>query len=631
MRGSGESEEGSGFSTNSSLRPLDVIFEIFAHLTLLDIIRLSRTSRDLHNLLTSRSSEHVWRNARLNVEELPPLPINLNEMQYAKLMFDTVCQVCGTHCYIVYWDCRVRCCKKCACKTLLPRNVLCGQLSPTIKTDIGKFILYVPSDHVRLDGGTTQECFLPSAFKTISDDYEQKVKVLNHEGERVDDEEKLAAWKLSMGAKRTEHQHYTRLCVEYSYSKSRSRSDELQELRDQRRGQIKDRLIESGWGSELDYLRLKDRSSDFWNHKLIKQNKLLTDRAWNQIAPKLLERLQLVRKDRINAILHSRYLALKKLYDNHIFQQNLRKSGYPPFGDFIESHIGYDIIFNTPYDQTLPEDAFDEELKKLPEFIEDWKRRKTQELVEILQKDIPEATMDTLSLAKTVFVCESCDDFIWYSDVFQHPCYSKWSVPSDQDMDHGSSKLHVVPRNKEPTIQIYFSKKKSRNLSLVMQSCGLDPGTTTREDLDSLDVILECQSCSRSGDGTRTFMRWSTALVHMNSRLDHSVTRAELSGQLQQRFLDIEKQNEMSGMLICNHCPETSEGKQEYSTRSGFRDHLIFGHNIFGRSLRKEDWSWGPNASFAHRAPSEVWIREGSETLRDIYKEMMFRQFRRVS
>ncbi|THU85005.1 hypothetical protein K435DRAFT_623945, partial [Dendrothele bispora CBS 962.96] len=79
----------------------------------LDILRLSRTSRDLHDLLTSRSSEHVWRNARLNVEGLPPLPTDLNEIQYAKLMFDTICQVCATHCYSVFWDCRVRCCKKC--------------------------------------------------------------------------------------------------------------------------------------------------------------------------------------------------------------------------------------------------------------------------------------------------------------------------------------------------------------------------------------------------------------------------------------------------------------------------------------------------------------------------------------
>jgi len=70
------------------------LIQIFSHLEPLDILRLSRTSRDLRDLLTRRSSEHVWRTARLNVEGLPPLPPDLNEMQYANLAFDNFCHVC---------------------------------------------------------------------------------------------------------------------------------------------------------------------------------------------------------------------------------------------------------------------------------------------------------------------------------------------------------------------------------------------------------------------------------------------------------------------------------------------------------------------------------------------------------
>ncbi|THU81851.1 hypothetical protein K435DRAFT_844588 [Dendrothele bispora CBS 962.96] len=74
--------------------PMDIIFEIFAHLGTPDILQLSFTSRDLRNILTAPSSEYVWRNARLNVEGLPPLPPGLSEIQYANLMFDTTCEVC---------------------------------------------------------------------------------------------------------------------------------------------------------------------------------------------------------------------------------------------------------------------------------------------------------------------------------------------------------------------------------------------------------------------------------------------------------------------------------------------------------------------------------------------------------
>ncbi|KAF5373096.1 hypothetical protein D9758_001493 [Tetrapyrgos nigripes] len=93
--------------------PLDVIFEIFSHLEPLDILHLSRTSLDLRNLLTTRSSEHIWKNARLNVEDLLPLPPDLNEIQYAHLFFDTSCGVYERYCDNVCWDVRLRFCKRC--------------------------------------------------------------------------------------------------------------------------------------------------------------------------------------------------------------------------------------------------------------------------------------------------------------------------------------------------------------------------------------------------------------------------------------------------------------------------------------------------------------------------------------
>ncbi|THU76215.1 hypothetical protein K435DRAFT_974509 [Dendrothele bispora CBS 962.96] len=610
--------------------PLDVIFEIFEHLEPLDILRLSRTSRDLRNLLTARSSEHVWRNARLNVEELPPLPTDLNEMQYAKLMFDTTCQICGTHCYSVYWDCRVRCCKRCARKTLLSHRVLCEKLPPATQLDIWKFIDYVPRDCP--NGGAMREVLLPSAFQAVSDDYQQSVKVFNDKGERVDDEEKLAAWQLSMGTKRTEHRLYTCLCKEWSDLQRDNREDELQELRDQRRGQIRDRLIKSGWGPELEDLRLKGRSVDLWNNKIIKQNKLLTDRIWNQIAPTLFELLQPIRDKRLKIersnALRSRYEALKERYDNYIFQQNLRKSGYPLFGDVIdsESHVGHDIIFNTPYDQTLPEDAFDEEFKKLPKFIDDWKRHKAQELLEILQKDNPEATVETLGLAKTIFACRHCGDLIWYSEVFQHRCDShqqsakQGHVPSSLEIHHGSNLYNQLGHtwNKDPSIaQVIFSKEQSIRLSFIMQSCGLDPETATREDLDSLDdAILECKSCYRPENGRRTFMRWSAALLHTTRDKyffpGHFPTHVEPSERLQQTIRDLEKPEGMLRWTIklftCNHCPEILAGKQEYDYHD-LGSHLLHEHGIEEEQISKKDWSWGPRASFSDKAPGHVTLQ----------------------
>jgi hypothetical protein len=111
----------------------------------LDILRLSRTSKDLRNLLMPKSSEYIWRAARLNIEDLPPPPSDMNEVQYANFMFDKYCQVshicfipvwklnrpssekvCGYYpCDNVFWAVRLRACKKCLNQTPLYDSITC--------------------------------------------------------------------------------------------------------------------------------------------------------------------------------------------------------------------------------------------------------------------------------------------------------------------------------------------------------------------------------------------------------------------------------------------------------------------------------------------------------------------------
>ncbi|KAF9071236.1 hypothetical protein BDP27DRAFT_536276 [Rhodocollybia butyracea] len=71
--------------------PLEVIFEIFCYLEPGDLLRLARTSRDLRGILMSKTSGNIWYTARGNVKDLPPLPKDLNEPQYAHLLFESYC------------------------------------------------------------------------------------------------------------------------------------------------------------------------------------------------------------------------------------------------------------------------------------------------------------------------------------------------------------------------------------------------------------------------------------------------------------------------------------------------------------------------------------------------------------
>ena len=109
--------------------PLDVLFEvfiyqgtvrhlrvlqIFGHLHPYDLLRLSRTTKDLRNILMSKSSAFVWRAALENVDGLPDLPVELNEPQFVHLAFDTRCHICSApNIKRAQWSILKRCCKKC--------------------------------------------------------------------------------------------------------------------------------------------------------------------------------------------------------------------------------------------------------------------------------------------------------------------------------------------------------------------------------------------------------------------------------------------------------------------------------------------------------------------------------------
>ncbi|KAL8281282.1 hypothetical protein RQP46_006316 [Phenoliferia psychrophenolica] len=100
--------------------PLDVLSEICSHLDPLSLLYMSRTTKSIHRLLTSKGSRALWISARRTVA-LPDLSAeDMTEMAYASLVFERNCMVCGKgraskHDYAI----RARFCSKCAKKNVL--------------------------------------------------------------------------------------------------------------------------------------------------------------------------------------------------------------------------------------------------------------------------------------------------------------------------------------------------------------------------------------------------------------------------------------------------------------------------------------------------------------------------------
>jgi hypothetical protein len=67
--------------------------QIFGHLLPLDVLNLSRTTKQIRRVLLHRSSVFIWKAARANVLGFPECPQFMSEPAYANLAFDQHCHV----------------------------------------------------------------------------------------------------------------------------------------------------------------------------------------------------------------------------------------------------------------------------------------------------------------------------------------------------------------------------------------------------------------------------------------------------------------------------------------------------------------------------------------------------------
>lgn len=65
--------------------------QIFCFLHPADLLVLARTSKAFRRFLLKTSTAFIWKSARRNVDGLPEPPSDINELQYASLVFGFTC------------------------------------------------------------------------------------------------------------------------------------------------------------------------------------------------------------------------------------------------------------------------------------------------------------------------------------------------------------------------------------------------------------------------------------------------------------------------------------------------------------------------------------------------------------
>ncbi|KAE9405647.1 hypothetical protein BT96DRAFT_1015383 [Gymnopus androsaceus JB14] len=473
--------------------PLDVILEIFCYLSPGDLLQLARSSKDLRGILMSKSSESIWRIARENVRDLPPRPEDLNEPQFAHLLYESYCHVCDQkgRCDNVLWSFRMRCCKNCL-STFHLFNM--------------KFLESQPPEFRSHSDILPVEC--------IPEDYQQIVHTglvaqLKEEFETIPVGDR-GAWFAQKKAERTSIVAHSKLCQIWIKRKLSERARELDNIREQRKEVILNRLAAIGWSEEAKIIMsgwkaFLDRD-EFSDHKLVKQSKKLTEYGWNRIKDDLIQMLSDCKAKRLSAkgpqnpIIYQRYVDLMKGYKRILSESDLREP-FPPVGDIVTHKVFEDLIWDTPHDEYLGDDFFRLKISEyLPGVINEWRPAKMQVLVGMMRN----ATASDLHLATSVFNCTRCAMDLHYPQMFYHHCccYANHSQANERFQTYQSA----IPFN-GPWVSstLTFNEVKSQTSRAIISSCFLDPATTTLQDMYSANPLIECTSCSLHG---RVFGRW---------------------------------------------------------------------------------------------------------------------------
>ncbi|KIY67647.1 hypothetical protein CYLTODRAFT_490478 [Cylindrobasidium torrendii FP15055 ss-10] len=557
--------------------PEDILCEIFSSLTPIDLLRLSRTSKDLRAFLGSRiHSENIWRAAREGMINLPPsLPRDLSEPAYASFVFETHCQKCGAAvAEYVDWLYHARFCGHC---------VLVSESDPGLKSLRHADILFAnipkiigPSHLGGVYFFNIQVCdSLKRKISRLKDDNKCKIFV-----DQWAKEQQIANMDALKVKKYIERE---------AVSKPLARSAELAALRKRRLDAIVARLEAQGWSEDL----TPEVRKSLEKHASVNQPRALTDRIWKNIEPAMLEFMEAAKSKRLRppSLTHPRVKVLDRFYNTMLDDDGpCFRAPYPPIGHVIAN---CSPIRELVKDKHLLEDMSDRAIykvlrKNIYSIAVDWREDQARRLKRIL---IAGGLEPVLNSALSAFHCaeERCKHTtLFYPDVLRHPCCIQRMKGTWGAKTYSTEKLSAAPAS-------HVNKIRT-----IIEKCGMDPETATVDEMNRLDVFLACKICKKRGWNDCPFwdrdfsprtwaMRWRTAVAHCHLNEDQPTFFLIKNAKHLEKAHEMEQRKSESCRVMCRHCDcDFVFGKDSAAKRI---DHLEDGVHFFDHYREEDGWS----------------------------------------
>jgi hypothetical protein len=175
-------------------------------------------------------------------------------------------------------------------------------------------------------------------------------------------------------------------------------------------------------------------------------------------------------------IIRERRVLASRVYS--AFCENLSPdSFYPPRIDVLLTEPFRAIVEDTPVEpeEKVTEETFAAALLTVPEFSSDWRRRKDEELAEIMKKKNPNSVEADLLLATTFFTCStnSTAEPVSYPRILVHSKATEFRYGT-WDWNSLQGTFSEEAWNAGGVVK--FNEQAERHARSVVEACGLDPG-----------------------------------------------------------------------------------------------------------------------------------------------------------
>ncbi|KAF8177607.1 hypothetical protein BJ912DRAFT_1045683 [Pholiota molesta] len=563
--------------------PLDILFEIFSRLNPIDLVNLTRTSKDLRAIFTSRSSISVWKAARANIiPAMPDCPDDLSEPQYADLVFGKGCHHCGRNLAIMHtaWLARRRICNRCL-------DEHCS--------------VYFPDKDMRTINGLNK--YLPEiefSQKMLTHYFVEFAILWRETHDNIADPKEKNSWIISKCNEREAICEHARLCATWVKEYAEYQQFLIEQRTTKQLDNIAKRVAYLGWDEEVRKMLPSEEKFEEQSEVRKMCRKELTDRILVRLDAQINEYMAIVKERRLKrerlAFLKDRLPILQKVHNDHILTYPTTERYWYPMASelFLHEPKIQDIVNDTS--STL--ESMKERLMLIlpeiyPDAINQLIRRIDDQLLEVIIASRPGEVIDretVFGLATTLFQCSNCDTkfssfqrqrILRYNEAMLHACTRKAKFPAGYRDGFFIEKLTEEKHRSHRHDRLTVSKTALTIVPILAKLCGFEPSTATTQMMDDLDPVFECISCGSQEQGRAT-MTWLGAVFHF-----HHKTHAEGSVKLERlneneedvarkRIIEMQERAiaaTWTNLLQCVHCSESG-------TKAILMQHVKSAHGI---------------------------------------------------